>query len=47
MSVETGRAPSTRDSRCIGTTHVSGACEVEGEGGQAPGRAGLLGECGA
>lgn len=45
MSVECGDGQSTptRDSRCIGITHVSGACEAEGEGGQAPGRAGLLG----
>lgn len=35
--------PPICDSRCIGTTHVSGAREAEGEGGQAPGRAGLLG----
>lgn len=45
MSVECGdgQSPPTRYSKCIGTTHVSGAREAEGEGGQAPGRAGLLG----
>lgn len=45
MSVESGdgQSPPICDSRCIGTTHVSGAREAEGEGGQAPGRAGLLG----
>lgn len=45
VSVESGdgQSPPICDSRCIGTTHVSGAREAEGEGGQAPGRAGLLG----
>lgn len=37
------RAPPICDLMCIGTTHVSGAREAEGEGGQALGRAGLLG----